>query len=509
MKAPACPSLRDAWLQAFLDALGASPAAHQAACHIQWHGQGALASAYPVTDLACASMAAAACVLAGHMSSSLVSTGPAGGTQPAPPSVQVDVALASAWFGYTLQPVGWQIPKVRDAVTGDYRTRDGWIRIHANAAHHRARALQVLGLGADATRQAVAAQVQRWQALALEDALVQADACAAALRTPQAWAQHPQGLAVAAEPLVHYLPGLPLPGSSPSPAAVRSVHVPLDPLRPLAGLTVLDLTRVLAGPVCTRWLAAYGAQVLRLDPVGWEEPGMVPEVTVGKRCAALNLRDAAGRAQFVQLLAQADVLVHGYRPDALERLGLGTPVRQRIRPGLVDVSLNAWGWTGPWRGRRGFDSLVQMSTGIAWPASGTAAAEPSAGHLAQAMAQGDGARPDPAGCTPAPLPVQALDQSAGYWMAACVMQGLQQQAAGQGSVWRVSLARMAALLASGRVAEKKPALGPVPLDAAHTRAEDTEWGPARRLLPPCVVGEATWHWDGPAGPLRRHPALFP
>ncbi|MER1940036.1 CoA transferase [Castellaniella sp. FW104-16D08] len=483
MKAPACPSLRDAWLQAFLDALGASPAAHQAARHIQWHGQGALASAYPVTDLACASMAAAACVLAGHMSSSLASDHPAGGVQSAPPQVQVDVALASAWFGYTLQPVGWQIPKVRDAVTGDYRTRDGWIRIHANAALHRARALQVLGLGADATRQAVAAQVQRWQAWALEDALVQADACAAALRTPQAWAQHPQGLAVAAEPLVHYLPGLPLPGSSLSPAAVRSVYVPLDPLRPLASLRVLDLTRVLAGPVCTRWLAAYGAQVLRLDPVGWEEPGMVPEVTVGKRCAALNLRDAAGREQFVQLLAQADVLVHGYRPDALERLGLGASVRQQIRPGLVDVSLNAWGWTGPWRGRRGFDSLVQMSTGIAWPASGTAA--------------------------PEPLPVQALDQSAGYWMAACVMQGLHRREAGQGSVWRVSLARMAALLASGRMAEKKPALGPVPLDAAHTRAEDTEWGPARRLLPPCVVGEATWHWDGPAGPLRRHPALFP
>ncbi|WP_417251416.1 CoA transferase [Castellaniella sp.] len=482
MKSPACPSLRDAWLQAFLDALGASPAAHQAARHIQWHGQGALASAYPVTDLACASMAAAACVLAGHMSSSSTSDHPAGGVQSAPPQVQVDVALASAWFGYTLQPVGWQIPKVRDAVTGDYRTRDGWIRIHANAAHHRARALQVLGLGADATRLAVAAQVQRWQALALEDALVQADACAAALRTPQAWARHPQGLAVAAEPLVHYLPGLPLPGLSPSPAAVRSVHAPLDPLRPLAGLRVLDLTRVLAGPVCTRWLAAYGAQVLRLDPVGWEEPGMVPEVAVGKRCAALNLRDAAGRAQFVQLLAQADVLVHGYRPDALERLGLGASVRQQIRPGLVDVSLNAWGWTGPWSTRRGFDSLVQMSTGIAWPASGTAA--------------------------PEPLPVQALDQSAGYWMAACVMQGLQQQTAGQGSVWRVSLARMAALLASGRMAEKKPALGPVPLDAAHTRAEDTEWGPARRLLPPCVVGEATWHWDGPTGPLRRHPALF-
>lgn len=431
-------------------------------------GRGAWASRYAVTDLACASIGAASLMLARWID------------PVRPPPVRLDRRLASWWFGYSLQPQGWTLPKVRDAVTGDYATRDGWIRIHANAAHHRARALRVLGLAPDAARDAVAARVQAGSAQDLEDALVARGACAAALRSPAVWNAHPQAVALRSEPLAHRDEGGSAAGAA-SAGRAPTGDGPPDPGRPLAGLRVLDLTRVLAGPACTRFLAAYGAEVLRLDPADWDEPGMVPEVTVGKRCAALDLRDPAGRAQFERLLARADVLVHGYRPDALDGLGLGAGARQAIRPGLVDVGLDAWGWTGPWRLRRGFDSLVQMSTGIAW-----------AGGLDRA---------------PDPLPVQALDQATGYWMAACVLKGLaDRRARGRGGVWRVSLARTAGLLASVAPEDaQEPALGPAPDDAYREEAEATAWGPARRLRPPVRVGAAAWRWDRPAGPLRADP----
>jgi crotonobetainyl-CoA:carnitine CoA-transferase CaiB-like acyl-CoA transferase len=164
---------------------------------------------------------------------------------------------------------------------------------------------------------------------------------------------------------------------------------------------VLDLTRVLAGPVATRFLAGYGADVLRIDPPGWNEPGVIPEVTLGKRCARLDLTQAADRATFETLLAEADVLVHGYRPAALERLGYSEAYRRQRNPSLIDVALDAYGWTGPLAGRRGFDSLVQMSCGIA----------------------DHGMRRQGAG-KPVPLPVQALDHATGYLIAAAVVRAL-------------------------------------------------------------------------------------
>ncbi|MGB6241398.1 MAG: CoA transferase [Castellaniella sp.] len=461
-------SVFDFFLRAALAALD-EPYAHDA---IQIDGKGVLASRYPVTDLACASIGAAALMLARWIN-------PA-----SPPPVRLDRPLASWWFAHTLKPQDWQLPAVRDAVTGDYAAADGWIRLHANAAHHRRRALRVLDLPDGAERDQVAARVRAWSATDLEAALVEQAACAAALRPPEQWRRHPQGLAVVAEPLLHRQDGTAWTGAVEHGGPVWVQGDASSAARPLAGVRVLDLTRVLAGPVCTRFLAAWGAQVLRLDPTDWEEPGMVPEVTVGKRCAELDLRDPAGLDRFRRLLAQADVLVHGYRPDALDRLGLGADVRQRLRPGLVDVSLDAWGWTGPWCARRGFDSLVQMSTGIAWPG-----------------------RPD---CKPDPLPVQALDQATGYWMAACVLKGLlDRRERSQGSQWRASLARTAALLTSDALADThektEPPLGAVPSDAYETAVESTAWGPAHRLQAPCRVGDVPWRWDRPAGALRSSP----
>ncbi|MEO6116939.1 MAG: CoA transferase, partial [Pseudolysinimonas sp.] len=310
---------------------------------LEFVGRPVLESFYPVSALASASIG-----VVGAAASALTSALGQGDRQ-----VVVDRGLADAWFGLALRSKGWDLPSPWDAIAGDYATAGadgapGWIRLHTNAPHHRAAALRVLGVAAD--KAAVADAVASWVAGELESAIVAEGGCAAELRSPAAWAAHPQGAAVAAEPLMQT--------ERTDQDAVSSTWAP-TPDRPLAGLRVLDLTRVLAGPVATRMLAGLGAEVLRIDPPGWDEPAVVPEMTIGKRTARLDAHDPADRDRLLTLLASADVLVSGYRADALERLGLGEAVRRGIRPGLVDVSLDAYGHTGPWANRRGFDSLVQ------------------------------------------------------------------------------------------------------------------------------------------------------
>jgi crotonobetainyl-CoA:carnitine CoA-transferase CaiB-like acyl-CoA transferase len=423
---------------------------------------GSLPSAFAVSDLAQAAIGAAGVALARS-----VAAGPDAAASP----VTVDRDLASAWFAASIRPDGWVLPPVWDSVAGDYAAADGWIRLHTNAPHHRAAALGVLGV--PGTRDAVTTEVARWDADDLEAAVVAAGGAAAAMRSVDAWATHPQGAAVAAEPLLHVERTEPGPGWPADPAAVRAG-------RPLDGLRVLDLTRVLAGPVATRLLAGWGAEVLRVDPPGWDEPNVVPEVTLGKRCARLDLHDEQDRVRLRRLLAAADVVVHGYRPGALEGLGLDADARSAVRPGLVDVSLDAYGWTGPWAGRRGFDSLVQMSSGVA-----------EAGRVAAGADH------------PVPLPVQALDHAAGYLLATAALTGLAlRREDRRGSRWRTSLARVARLLVDAGVAgtvegEGIDPPGPPP----DGPVERTAWGPARRLPPPLVVAGSPLRWDLPAGPL--------
>ena len=411
-----------------------------------------LPAAFAVSDLAAASIAAAALGAAEYAGSS---------------TVTVDRRLASLWFGWSFEPDGWTAPAPWDPVAGNYQTADGWIRLHTNAPHHLAAALSVLD--APPEPDAVAASVRRWSADALEASIVAAGGCAATMRPMAAWASHPQGRAVAAEPLVW----------CERTGAAPTIPADIDPARPLAGLRVLDLTRVFAGPVCTRVLAGLGADVLRIDPPSWDEPGVVPEMTLGKRCARLDAGTPGGRAHLASLLQEADVFVHGYRPGALDRIGLGQADRVRLRPGLVDVSLDAYGWTGPWSGRRGFDSLVQMSSGIA----------------EEGMRRFGTSRPTP-------QPVQALDHAAGYIMAAAALRGLVERRSGHGWTARTSLARVAALLAAtagdrdldGRLGKPDAA------DFADA-PEHTAWGPLRRLRPAMAIGGAPMRWDRPACPL--------
>ncbi|AHC37553.1 MULTISPECIES: CoA transferase [unclassified Pseudomonas] len=421
---------------------------------------GALPSTFAVTDLASASIGAAGQAVAQLIQQQ---TGRL-------PSVSVDRRLASFWFSSSIRPVGWQVPPLWDPVAGDYASADGWIRLHTNAPHHRAAAERILGKVADRTE--MASKVAAWNAAELEQAIVEAGGCAAQMRTRQAWQTHPQGMAVNAEQLVQRQT-FASPHANPWLGSVA---------RPLGGIKVLDLTRVLAGPVASRFLAGLGADVLRIDSPTWNEPGVVPEMTLGKRCTRLDLKSLEGRQVFENLLKQADILIHGYRADALEQLGYTAVELQTIAPGLIDVSLNAYGWSGPWRNRRGFDSLVQMSSGIA--------------EAGMAWKQAD---------KPVPLPLQALDHATGYLMAASAIQALRERlSTGHGGSARLSLARTAKLLVDAGQVPEQPALRAEEPDDQGQVVEQTAWGQAHRLLAPLSISGTPVQWDLPAGELGSH-----
>lgn len=298
-------------------------------------------------------------------------------------------------------------------------TGDGWLRTHANYPWHLAALLAATGSPAGAEPDAVAAALMADSALHWEDRIVAAGGVAAAVRTPQAWAAAAPGQAVGSGPLVH---AERIGDARPGPV--------LDRMR------VLDLTRVIAGPVAGRTLGSFGADVLRLDPPDRPELDFQRiDGLLGKRSALLDVHSAAGRRTFDGLLRSADVLLYGYRPgaSALDPVSLA----ERY-PGLVIVQLSAWGQEGPWRQRRGFDSLVQAASGIA--------------HL-QAGADG----------RPGALPCQALDHATGYLMAASALLGLRARSRTGGShLIRLSLAAAARQLlalprADLRELDKKPA----------------------------------------------------
>ncbi len=413
-------------------------------------------SRYRVSDLAVHSIGAVGCAIADLI-------GARNSKQESQPVV-VDQRLASLWFARSIEPVGWSLPPVWDAVAGDYRTKDGWIKLHTNLPHHREAACKVLGVAPQ--RDAVAAAVAACTGNDLETAIVEAGGVAALMRSRAEWQAHPQGIAVASEPLVAWT----------NPRRIQRRLQPATTGAPLEGLRVLDLTRVLAGPVATRTLAGFGASVLRIDPPDWDEPNVVPDITLGKTCATLDLRDTGPRQIFEGLLREANVLVHGYRPDALERLGIGKEWRRSIAPNLVEVCLDAYGWSGPWAGRRGFDSLVQMSSGIA-----------DAGMMwARAI-------------KPTPLPVQALDHATGYLMAAAVIRALVASEREEPvSDAKLSLARTAELLAAHQQEDAEPTDLTFSDDDWAASLEQTPWGAARRLKSPLQVGELKMIWRSPA-----------
>jgi crotonobetainyl-CoA:carnitine CoA-transferase CaiB-like acyl-CoA transferase len=432
----------------------------------------ALASPYRVGDLAVATVAAATLATADLLA------GPAR-------TVTVDRRLVAAAFTSErwVRVDGGRPPDPWDPIAGDYRAGDGWIRLHTNYRHHRAAAIGVVGRADD--REAVAALVAEWEAERLEDAIAAAGGAAAAMRSPHEWSLHPQATWLGREPVV----AIESVGSTSRSAPPRGSDAAIGRRGALDGVRVVDLTRVIAGPVCTRFLAAHGATVLRLDPPGFEEvPALVYDVTAGKRTAFVDVGRPADRATVERLLAGADVVVQGYRPGALAAHGLAPEQIAERHPHLVIGVLSAWGHSGPWAERRGFDSLVQMATGIA----DTGMRRAGADH-------------------PVPLPAQALDHGSGYLLAAGIARALLRRSLGAGgNVVRVSLARTAAWLASlGGAGDE----GAEPLTADEVArwmvTTDGPLGQVATVRCPGDIAGSPVGWSTPPVALGTHAPAWP
>jgi len=388
--------------------------------------------------------------------------------------VAVDARAAAAAFRSEryLRVDGRTPPGAWHPVSGFYRAGDErWIQLHCNFPHHREGALRVLGC--DGIRDAVTAAVAKRKAAELEDGLAAAGLCAGMVRAPAEWQQHPQARAVATLPLFEIVRI----GDAPAEAAGRGE-------RPLSGVRVLDLTRVIAGPVCGRTLAGHGANVLLVTAEH------LPAIEVhlmdggfGKRSARLDLRRADHLEQLRVLMRHADVVCQSYRPGALAARGLSPEDLARLRPGIVYVTLSAYGHVGPWRERRGFDSLVQSVSGIA--------------HEGGVAAGTDG---------PRHLPAQALDHATGYLAAFGAMVALARRAREGGSyLVRVSLAQTGRWLdRHGRVAGHGVPDPRVEDVEAFLQTTATPFGVLRHVSPAPILSETPASWARPSVPLGTH-----
>jgi len=390
--------------------------------------------------------------------------------------IAVDVAAAAASLRSTnyLRIDGKRPAELWDPLSGIYPVKDGWIRLHCNFPLHREAAFGVLG--AAQTREAAEAACRNWTGVALEDAIHAAGGCAGYVRSAADWARHPQSQAVATQPLIE----------------IRRIgDAPPEPLpaaaRPLAGVRVLDLTRVLAGPTCARSLAEHGADVLKISAAHLADSGAVElDTGIGKLSARLDLREEQGMKTLRALAREADVFSQSYRPGTLAARGFAPEALAALRPGIVCLSLDAWGTTGPWRVRRGFDTIVQAVNG-----------------MAQASAGADG--------KPRQLPVAANDYVTGYLMAFGALVALERRAR-EGGSWlvRVALARTGKWITDlGEApAGGTDELAPEALTnlLMETTAPD---GHITHLRPVLEMSETPPRWDRPPVPLGHHAAQWP
>jgi crotonobetainyl-CoA:carnitine CoA-transferase CaiB-like acyl-CoA transferase len=360
---------------------------------------------------------------------------------------------------------------------GFYPTGDGrWVQIHANLPHHHAG--HVGFFGCEETRDSMAAAIARWKGQDLEDALNAAGLPAGLVRSRDEWVAHPQAHAVAELPLLEILRI----GDSPPESLGHGT-------RPLTGVRVLDLTHVIAGPECGRQLASHGADVLLVtNPDRPGLPSLVVDLGLGKLAATLDLRRSEGRDRVRALVAGADVFSQSYRPGALARLGLAPEDVARRRPGIVYVTLSAYSHVGPWRERRGFETLIQSVTGFAHE-------------------QGLGGGLD----RPRHLPAQVVDHATGYLAAFGALVALARRAQEGGSyLVRVSLAQTGRWVDGlGRVSGRNVA-DQTPADVHDLLAEcDSPFGRLRHVAPAVRLSETPASWARPAVPPGTHEAAWP
>ena len=392
--------------------------------------------------------------------------------------VSIDLRHAAAEFRSERHlRIGDEPPKDPwDPIAGAYPTADGWVRLHTNFPHHRDGILKLLNCGP--TREDVAAALRRQKAEAFETAAFKANMCVSAYRSLAQWDAHPHAEALAG------LPPLRLERINNAPPRPFTPN----PSRPLSGLRVLDLTRVIAGPVATRTLAAHGADVLTVaSPNVPNLPTLIADTGRGKRACAIDLETAEGRATLRSLVEQADIFVQSYRPGALARHGFGPAQVAAMNPGITVATLSAYGETGPWAGKRGFDSLVQTSTGL---------------NHAEAQAANTP--------TPKPLPCQALDHASGYLLALAAMAARLRQSK-EGGSWKVSvsLATTATWLRTlGRIdAIATPDPG---FDTIADLLEPSSFGdtPTKGIRHAATLSETPARWSRGASSLGADPAAW-
>jgi crotonobetainyl-CoA:carnitine CoA-transferase CaiB-like acyl-CoA transferase len=403
-----------------------------------------------------------------------------------PQAVAIDVrqATASLRSGHYMEMNGEKVSTERNRVMGVYPAKGGrWSYIHANFPNHRAAALGVLGCEED--RDAVRRAVAQWDALELEEAIIAAKGAGGMARSMAEWAAHPQAAAIAALPLLEI---------------VRIGDAPPEKLppggRPLSGIRVLDLTRVLAGPTCARTLAEHGADVLKitaphLPNIGYQEY----DTGHGKLSAHLDLRRPNDLARLRELVREADVFSQGYRPATLGNRGLSPEELSGLRPGLVYVSLCAFGHRGPWASRRGFDTVVQTVSGITT-------------RQAQLFPGAEAGQPQF-------YPVSAIDYLTGYLMAFGAMVALGRRAR-EGGSWlvRISLAQTGRwLVGRGEVPEAElagTAKEFAPDELARWSIEsDTPVGRLKHLRPVVQLSETPPYWARPSVPLGYNEPAWP
>ncbi len=407
-------------------------------------------------------------------------------------AIDVRAAVASLRSARYLQVNGKPPPPMWDAFSGMYPVRGGrWISIHCNFANHREAALKVLGSPQD--REAAKKASAGWEGEALEDAIHAAGGCAGFVRTPAEWADHPQSQAVALQPLIK-IKRIGECAPQPLPKIPRGASGARPGLRPLGGVRVLDLTRVLAGPTCARTLAEHGAEVLKVTAGHLPDSGQVDlDTGLGKLSTQIDLRTPEGTETLRKLIRDTDVFSQSYRPGALKGRGFSAEDLAAMKPGIICIALTAWGNTGPWRMRRGFDTIVQCVSGIAH-STGGAGVDPS---------------------TPRYLPVSAIDYVAGHLMALGGMVALQRRAR-EGGSWlvRVSLARTGQWIVDRGLVAASSIEGlaeELPEDeiARLCTEVDAPDGRIRHLKPIVQMSETPGRWERPPVPLGHHRPEWP
>ncbi|WP_420227601.1 CoA transferase [Pigmentiphaga litoralis] len=361
----------------------------------------------------------------------------------------------------------------RELKSGFYRTQDDhWFIPSGSYPHLRDATLQLLDC--PNTAQAIGAAISRWRGADLEEACHERGVPGTMVRSRDAWLTHTQGRVLAATPVIV----IEKIANGPR-VAERPSHRPLDDIR------VLDLSHVIAGPVVARSLGEYGAQVLRVSSPGQPDP--IPQILdtgIGKRNACLDLRNAQDHATLLGLAGKADVFVESWRQGSFERLGLSARHLAEVRPGIVYVSVNAFGFGGPWLDRKGFDQMAQAATGIC-----------------DAHARGG---------KPALVPTRLLnDYLTGYLGAAGVMQALALRARDGGSYHvKVSLARTAMWVQD--IGQHSIAAEVVTLDdlVPPRIARQSPFGLLHQVAPAAQLSVTPGGWDQPPAPLGAHAATW-